>query len=362
MATGTLRPRQLPLLPDQDTPDTHEPVAFTPLAERSTTRYLAYDAREILNSPAATHMGFWSINPYVGCEFGCSYCYARDTHHWAIQRARDAGRLDTDPVWSRLTPSELFEQRILVKRDAAAILRRTLQPAVIGSTEIVIGTATDCYQPAERKLGITRSVLEALLDWRGLNIGIITKSPLITRDIDVLVALAAKHQLIIHISLATIDPVLARKLEPRTPLPHTRLRALRKLINAGLEAELLVAPVLPMLTDGRAALARLFYAARAAGARRVHAAPLRLGDAARRQFLPHLAKQFPELSGRYAAHFSAGSHVQRRYAEALARRVRALRKAYGLNDEPLPSRRPRDGNGMRVHRKENATEQLGLLG
>lgn len=326
---------QLPLLPalqeGRDAP-AFSHGAFTALAQRSFTRYLAYDAREILNSPAATHMGFWSINPYVGCEFGCSYCYARDTHRWAIQRARDAGRLDADPVWDRLSPGELFEQRILVKRDAAAILRRTLQPKVIGTTDIVIGTATDCYQPAERRFGITRTVLETLLEWRGLRLGIITKSPLITRDLELLVALAAQHTLRIHLSLASTDPVIIRKLEPRTPLPHARLRALRKLVAAGLTAELLVAPVVPLLTDSRASLARLFAAARDAGASRVHVAPLRLGAAARRQFLPHIAKQFPQLADRYARHFAAGPHVHRRYAEALDRRADGLRRAYGLDD------------------------------
>lgn len=352
--------RELPVLPGlQEAPNTPavSQGAFTALAQRSFTRYLAYDAREILNSPAATHMGFWSINPYVGCEFGCSYCYARDTHRWAIQRARDAGRLDADPVWDRLSPGELFEQRILVKRDAAAILRRTLQPKVIGNTEIVIGTATDCYQPAERRLGVTRAVLETLLEWRGLRIGIITKSPLITRDLELLQAVGSQHTLRIHISLATTDPIIARKLEPRTPLPHARIRALKKLIAAGLNVDLLVAPVVPLLTDSKASLGRLMAAARAAGASRVHVVPLRLGDAARRQFLPHLARQFPELAERYAAHFAAGPNVHRLYADALARRARALRKAFGLSAETFSERRM--GNARGAPQKE---EQLTLLG
>lgn len=348
--------RQLPLLPEVRPSAASASTAFPALAERATTRYLAYEPREILNSPSATHMGFWSINPYVGCEFGCSYCYARDTHRWAIQRARDAGRLDTDPAWSALTPAQLFEQRILAKRDAAAVLRRTLHPSVIGSTEIVIGTATDCYQPAERRLGITRSVLEALLEWRGLRIGIITKSPLITRDLELLVALAAQHTLRIHISLATTDPIIARKLEPRTPLPHARLRALKKLLAAGLNTDLLVAPVVPLLTDSQESLGKLMAAARAAGATRVHVVPLRLGDAARRQFLPHLARQFPGYADRYTAHFAAGPNVHRRYADALARRARALRKAYGLSDETFSERRM--GNAKR---KNGPGEQLTLL-
>ena len=123
-------------------------------------------------------MPFWSINPYIGCEFGCTYCYARDTHRWTMGNGQGSPRRRGDPG------GDSFENRILVKIDAPAILRRTLDPARIDGAPIVIGTATDPYQPAERRFRITRGLLEALLPYRGLHLGIITKSPLITRDTD----------------------------------------------------------------------------------------------------------------------------------------------------------------------------------
>src|SRR5687767_699300 len=146
------------------------------------TRFLSLDTRSVLNSPATTGMGFWSINPYVGCEFGCTYCYARDTHRYATERAegrtslpraeRGGGRAEADgemPSWLA------FEKRILVKTDIAERLARTLDPSKLGNDSLVIGTATDPYQPAERRYRLTRSILEVLARFRGLRIGIISK-------------------------------------------------------------------------------------------------------------------------------------------------------------------------------------------
>lgn len=340
--------------------DASLPLAVLPSARlaalglRQDTRYLRTTARRVLNAPESTRMPFWSINPYIGCEFGCSYCYARDTHRWAVQRAAEAGQLDDDPGWTELPADELFERRILVKRDAADVLRRTLEPARVGDAEIVIGTATDPYQPAERRLGVTRSVLEALLGWRGLRLGIISKSPLIARDTELLQALAAQHALRIHVSLITADPRLARRLERRTALPQARLRALERLARAGLDVGLLVAPVVPLLTDSRAALERLFAAARRAGARRIYAVPLRLGAAARRRFLPHLLAEFPGLAERYRRHFGAHPATDPRYQDALRERVEALQRRYGF---PVRARFEEGGSAEATGEEE----QLGLF-
>jgi DNA repair photolyase len=264
-------------------------------------------------------MGFWSLNPYVGCEFGCTYCYARDTHRYAIERhGGQADQMD-------------FERRILVKPNVADTLARTLDPKKLGGAPLVIGTATDPYQPAERRVRVTRSVLEALLNWRGLTLGMITKSPLITRDIDLLTRLSDRHELSINISLATLDARLARRLELRSPVPGARLRALRRLTRAGINAGLIVAPVIPCVTDGRAALDALFKAAKEAGARYVVWAALRLGPAARRRFLPHLAREFPGLAERYARHYAGRLSVDRSYQAALTRRLRALRRKHGFS-------------------------------
>jgi DNA repair photolyase len=266
-------------------------------------------------------MPFWSLNPYVGCEFGCSYCYARDTHRWVTER--NEGR--SDP-----SPADAFERRILVKTEVAEVVARTLDPKRVGSTALAIGTATDPYQPAERRFRLTRRVLQALLLHRGLTISITTKSSLVARDIDVLTALAARHDLSINLSLATVDPVLLRRLEPRTPLPRARLRALASLTRAGLNAGILIAPILPGLTDGWASLAAVMEAAKAAGARHVVGFALRLGPAARARFLPLLQREFPDLAARYAQHYEGRTNASRAYTRALARRIRLLREAYGM--------------------------------
>jgi len=228
------------------------------------TRFLSLGARSVLNSPASTGMGFWSINPYVGCEFGCTYCYARDTHRYAVERAE---RRDGEPALEEALPPWLaFEKRILVKTDVAERLARTLDPSKLGNDSLVIGTATDPYQPAERVYRLTRKVLEVLTGFRGLRIGIISKSPLVTRDIDVLQRLSARNEVTVNISIATLDPRLARRLELRSPVPSARIRGLARLSAAGIHTGLLLAPIVPGVTDDREGLLRLMSAAKEAGA------------------------------------------------------------------------------------------------
>ncbi len=300
------------------------PAAPQPRLGVADSRGVSFESvptRSVLNSPAATHMPFWSVNPYIGCEFGCTYCYARDTHRWTMERTEGRGLR---------TEGDAFEKRILIKTDAPQILLRTLDPVRIDGAPIVIGTATDPYQPAERRFRITRGLLESLLPHRGLHLGIITKSPLITRDIDLLVQLAERHTVSIHISLAALEGRLVRRIEARSPAPHARLRALSRLAAAGLDVGLLVAPIIPGVTDGRAQLTALFRAAKDAGARRVAGEALRLGPAARRHFLPHLAREFPDLAARYARRYGQRQTAGKDYTAALARRVDAIRREVGL--------------------------------
>ncbi|MBK6781774.1 MAG: hypothetical protein IPG75_19875 [Gemmatimonadetes bacterium] len=209
------------------------------------------------------------------------------------------------------------------------MLTRTLFRARLAGASLVIGTATDPYQPAERRFRLTRQILEALLGWRGLSLGLITKSPLILRDVDLLTQLAERHELSINISLASTDAGLLRRLEARSPAPHARLRALKGLTDAGLHAGLLIAPILPGISDSRAQLAALFQAGKDAGARYAVGAALRLGPAARTRFLPHLAEEFPELTRRYARRYGVCTGVGKDYTEALARRIRSLQEEFG---------------------------------
>lgn len=228
------------------------------------------------------------------------------------------------------SPHESFERQILVKHEAPEVLLRTLEPARLGTTALVIGTATDPYQPAERKFRVTRRLLEALLLHRGLHLGIITKSPLIVRDLDVLASLSARHDLSVNISIASADPAMLRRLEARSPAPHARLRALARLRRAGIEAGILVAPILPGITDGWKSLAVLMERGKEAGACWVSGGALRLGPAARNGFLPLLRREFPELVARYEHRYGNNQHAGKNYERALSRRLRTLQQAFGF--------------------------------
>jgi DNA repair photolyase len=326
---------QLPLLVAQSPGRSRE---LTVLDERERgTQFLSLGTRSVLNSPASTGMGFWSINPYVGCEFGCTYCYARDTHRYAMDRAER--RNDGTAEREKELPSWLaFEKRILVKTDIAERLARTLDPSKLGNDSLVIGTATDPYQPAERRYRLTRSILEVLARFHGLRIGIISKSPLVTRDIDVLRQLSERNEVTVNVSLSTLDSRIARRLELRSPVPSARIRALGRLSAAGIHAGLLVAPIVPGVTDDREGLSRLLAAAKEAGARYVIGSALRLGPAARHRFLPHLAREFPDLSERYRRHYGDREGVSRDYQEALTRRLQQLQREHGF---PLDEERRR---------------------
>ncbi|MEO8029765.1 MAG: radical SAM protein [Gemmatimonadota bacterium] len=334
------RERQLHLLPSRP------PAPLPTLDQRLRgTSFHEIPVKAILNSPATTGMGFWSLNPYIGCEFGCTYCYARDTHRWTVERleggaGEQRGRGIDQPAPLPPGPPD-FERRILVKTSAAAVLQRTLFPAKLAGATLVIGTATDPYQPAERRFGLTRSVLEALRGWRGLKLAIITKSPLILRDLSLLQQLAERHDLSVNISLASLDSPLLRRIEMRSPAPHARLRALKGLTAGGIHAGILIAPILPGITDGKPALEALMAAGKEAGACYVVGSALRLGSAARARFLPHLAEEFPELAERYQRHFARQERPDRSYTDALTRRLELLQRTYGF---PV-------GEGMRRRRQ-----------
>jgi DNA repair photolyase len=342
--------------PQFDLLPTFSPTRLPVLDERARgTRFIQLPIRSVLNTPASTHMGFWSINPYVGCEFGCTYCYARDTHKWVMERAdKRSGqqRTPNDKAVKTDVPSsdrpsvglpawEAFEKEILVKSEVAEVLARTLKPAQVAGQSLVIGTATDPYQPAERKFRLTRRILEVLRSYHGLSIEIITKSPLVSRDLDLLRAISERNEMSVNISLATADPRLARRLELRSPVPAARLRALRRLTDGGVHAGLIVAPIIPGITDDWAGLARLIEAAKEAGARYVIGSALRLGPAARHRFLPVLEKEFPELAERYRRHYARSDLPNPEYQKALTRRLDALRVAFGFRGDEASHRRRR---------------------
>jgi DNA repair photolyase len=223
----------------------------------------------------------------------------------------------------------------------------------------VIGTATDPYQPAERQFRLTRRILEVLRSYHGLSIDIITKSSLVTRDLDLLQSLTTRHEVTVNISLATADARLARLLELRSPVPLARLRALRRLTDGGIYAGLLVAPIIPGVTDDWAGLARLMEAAKEAGARYVVGSALRLGPAARHRFLPFLTKEFPALADRYRRHYAGKDYVSQGYQDALSRRLRLLKQTYGFSiEEGMRRRRRLEGRRPRKETADSAEQAI----
>ena len=306
---------------------------FRLLDRQADLTYHASPVRGIFNSPAATGMGFWSINPYVGCAFGCAYCYARDTHRWTLERAGEVGtRIVAEmPAW------QAFERRVLVKENAAQCVRDALKTsrAPRPGESVVIGSATDPYQPAERRFRVTRSVLEALVDARGVRITIITKSPLVTRDIDVLARLTQRGRVSVHITLTTVDRDLARRLEPRAPTPEARLRAVRRLADAGIAVSVNCMPVLPGITDNPAMLRELVAKVAEAGADNLAACALRLRSASRRTYLPFVRETFPELAASYERTYGRAAYASETYREGLSAFMKRLCAKHGLG--------PRDG-------------------
>jgi DNA repair photolyase len=275
--------------------------------------------KSVLNSPQQTGMGFWSLNPYVGCEFGCTYCFARFAHRYVVERGGS-------PVWA----DDEFERQVFVKSEAPDVLALTLKPSRLGDAAIAIGTATDPYQPAERRFLLTRRILERLAQFHGLTVSLVTKSPLVARDLDVLARLAERSRVTVYLSLVSVDVPLIRQFEARSPMPQVRLKALEKLVKGGIHAGVMLAPILPGITDGLPQLLALMRAAKAAGAAFVHAAPLRLYPAVRATFLPAVARHVPALLPRYERAFDTRGVVRDQYACALKRRVARLQREMGF--------------------------------
>jgi DNA repair photolyase len=236
-------------------------------------------ARSILTRNASPDVPFnVSLNPYRGCEHGCIYCFARPTHSYL-----------------GLSPGLDFESRLFAKVNAPELLRRELAHPSYVPEHIAVGVNTDAYQPCERQLGITRKVLEVLHECNH-PVGLITKSSLIERDIDLLAPMAAKRLACAAITLTTLDPDIARTLEPRAAAPARRLRAIRTLAAAGIPVSVSVAPIIPFVTEPE--IERILEAARDAGAVGAHYVVLRLPWEVNPLFHEWLEAHFPERAAR----------------------------------------------------------------
>ena len=273
----------------------------------------------------------WSLNPFLGCVHSCYYCFSRAYH--ARYREKNVG---SD-----------FDSNIEVRVNIADTLRHELRRPKEGS--LAIGTATDPYQPIEGKYRLTRKCLEVLID-HPMPIGIVTKGPLVVRDIDLLLELDRKTEVTVFFSVPCVDEEVVRKTDPGTAPPRQRLRALSMLREAGLDAAVLCMPVLPGISDSEESLDRAARAASEAGATAFRHRPLKIDSEIRDYYFDFIASEFPVLAPRYAALYAGGNLPTRDYEKELDRRVARVTERYRFSERP-PRRRPEP---------EPETEQLQL--
>ncbi len=268
------------------------------------TRAEAEQARRIISRNRSPDVPFdRSINPYRGCEHGCIYCFARPTHSYL-----------------NLSPGLDFETRLYYKANAAEALERELRQAAYRCAPIVLGTNTDPYQPLDRRLGITRQLLRVLLEFRH-PVSIITKGHHLDRDLDLLKALASDNLVSVCVSLTSLDPALKRRLEPRATGPARRLELIRLLHEAGVPVTVLIAPVIPVLTDPE--LERLVAAAAHAGADAAGYVLLRLPHEVAPLFRDWLATHYPGQAGRVMAQLQ-GARGGKDYDSRFGHRMRGV--------------------------------------
>ena len=311
----------------------------------------------------------YSINPYRGCEFGCRYCYARYTHEFLAPKATSAprdGAVGTVPgpvsgpetlsgpgaADAPLSPTdfrdpEAFERVIFLKQNAAWLLEQELK-RIDPADEIALGTATDPYQPIERRAKITRSLLEVFARKTGYRLGIVTKSKLIERDTDLLTEIARRNTLVVHLTITTADAELARKLEPRAPRPDLRFAAVRRLREAGITAGILCSPLLPGITDSEEALDVMARRAAAVGTSFFAANPLFLKPCSRPTYLSFVREHFPSLVGDYEKRFGSADFATEAYRIEMAELVAKVCRRYGLRPRSQDALLTRDGGARRT--------------
>jgi DNA repair photolyase len=277
------------------------------------TEYRPLTSRSIVNKVTSNRGLPFShaINPYRGCEFACRYCYARYTHEFM-----------------EMKPDE-FERKIYFKQNAAWLLEQELKRLKPG-TEISIGTATDPYQPLERKLKITQSLLEVFARHGGFRLGIISKSALIARDIDLLKEVAKNNKLTVHITVTTMNAKLARKLEPRAPRPDLRMRTISEMREAGLRAGVMCSPLMPGINDTASSIRAVARAAAAAGASFLASGALFLKPCSLPTFLGFVAEHFPEQLEAYKRRYASSAFVSSAYRDRMGALVDQICKEFKL--------------------------------
>ncbi len=267
----------------------------------------------------------YAINPYRGCEFACRYCYARYAHEFL-----------------ELTPED-FEHKIYFKQNVRWLLTQELKRLKRG-TDIAIGTATDPYQPLERRQMVTRAILEVFASCSGFGLGIVTKSTLIARDVDLLKEISRRHKLSVHLTVTTVDPKLARILEPRAPRPDLRIRTVAHLRQAGIRTGVMCSPLMPGITDSRRSIGAVAKAAKAADASFFFAGALFLKPCSLPTFLGFVGRHFPEQLDAYKQRYSGRAFVAAEYRNRLQTLVETIRRENHLDhrrhEHPQNSKEP----------------------
>jgi DNA repair photolyase len=290
---------------------------------RMAVEYREEPCRSALNRVKG--MGFgWSLNPYMGCAHRCTFCYVR-AYELRADRPSD----------------DRYGRSIRVKVNVAEVLRTELARRSWRGEAVAIGAATDPYQPAEGRYRLTRGCLAALRDAAN-PFSLITRSPMVVRDLDVLVEAARRAEVGVVFSVPTLDEEVWRRTEPGTPPPHRRLEALTKLVDAGVKAGVGMAPILPGISDAPEQLERVVRAARDAGATSIWANLLYLKQGTREHFLEALARDWPEELDRYEHLYDDRAYLPKTQTEPVRQLVAELRRRHGIRDrrrmklEPQP--------------------------
>jgi DNA repair photolyase len=291
------------------------------LEAKRRVRYFELPTRSLLTKVKGQRLPFrWTINPYRGCEFGCRYCYARYTHEFM-----------------GLEESSQFEEQIYAKDWNPRTFRDQLR-RIRRDDAIALGTATDPYQPAERRYGITRKILEVFAREGGHRIGIVTKSDLVTRDIDLFREIAKSNVIDVNLTITTLNEELARLLEPYAPRPALRVDAVKQLADAGVSTGVLPNPIVPVLTDSEISLDALAAAVSTAGARSFGEGVLFLQPCAQKVFFPFLEQHFPHLLQAYKTHYEEAPFLRGPYVEKISERLAKIRQKYQLRRSGPDSR------------------------
>ncbi len=315
-------------IPDRPLTGLARAAAVAPLdATGCLTEYRPLATKSILGRTTSRRglLFDYSINPYRGCEFGCRYCYARYTHEFL-----------------ELHDPEAFERKIYFKQNAAWLLAQELVRVKAG-TEIALGTATDPYQPLEKRQRITRSLLEVFAKTEGFRLGIVTKSALIVRDLDLLREIAARHTLSVHLTVTTMNAKLARLLEPRAPRPDLRMRTVARLREAGIRAGVLCSPLMPEITDARSSINAVARAAAGAGASFFGSGALFLKPCSQPTFFKFVQEHFPEKMRAYERRFAQGAFVSSEYHKRVDALVESVCREHKLDKLTYDQLATKDG-------------------